>query len=189
MQNSPKGKQIKDYVIGETIIGYNDMHLLQGRRQNGSEVTILMIEKKNMQQETFVPYNNLISENKLRIHPAYYEVVQSANNIYIIVEKVTKLPGDFTFLQLLPSIVDLYRSMGEYKLEESEVFVNASGRVVYMPFYKKLQMTSKFYAQFHNKSVLGDIFSKLIPIANKNIALDIFIKNIDSPKAAEAIAA
>lgn len=33
-----------------------------------------------------------------------------------------------------------------------------------MPFYKKLQITSKFYAQFHNKSVLGDIFSKIVPI-------------------------
>jgi hypothetical protein len=74
--------------------------------------------------------------------------------------------------------------MGEYKLEESEVFVNSNEKVVYMPFYKKLQITSKLYAQFNNKSVLGDVFSKLVPISNKNIALDIFIKNIDNPKAA-----
>ena len=58
-----------------------------------------------------------------------------------------------------------------------------------MPFYKRLQITSKFYAQFHNKSVLGDLFSSLVPIANKNLALNIFIKNIDSPHAADAIAA
>jgi len=58
-----------------------------------------------------------------------------------------------------------------------------------MPFYKRMHMTSKFYAQFHNKSVLGDIFSKLVPLPNKNVALDIFIRNIDSPKAAELISA
>lgn len=56
-----------------------------------------------------------------------------------------------------------------------------------MPFYKRMQMTSKFYAQFHNKSVLGDLFSKLLPLPNKNIALDIFIRNIDNPKAVEII--
>lgn len=62
------------------------------------------------------------------------------------------------------------------------------GRVVYMPFYRRMQTTSRFYAQFNNKSVLGGIFSALVPIPNKNIALDIFIKHIDAPNAAEAIA-
>jgi hypothetical protein len=53
-----------------------------------------------------------------------------------------------------------------------------------MPFYRKLQITSRFYAQFHNKSVLGDILTKLVPITNKNLILDIFVKNIDQPSAA-----
>ena len=48
-------------------------------------MTVLMIEKKDMQQETFIAYNNLLSENQLQIHPQYIEAVQSANNIYIIV--------------------------------------------------------------------------------------------------------
>ena len=43
MSNSLKGKQIKDYVIGDTILNYNDMHLLEGKRKNGNDVTILMI--------------------------------------------------------------------------------------------------------------------------------------------------
>jgi hypothetical protein len=38
-----KGKQIKDYIIGETLSQYNDMHLLEGTRKNGDELTILMI--------------------------------------------------------------------------------------------------------------------------------------------------
>jgi hypothetical protein len=185
---SQRGKQIKDYVLGETLVNLNDMHLLEGRRAKGDEVTVLMIEKKCMQQESFLPYNALLAENKLAIHPAYLEVIQSANNIYIVVEKISKLPGGFTWGQLLPVIVELYRRMGEFKLEESEVFVTAQGKVVYMPFYKRMQMTSKFYAQFHNKSVLGDLFSKLTPLPNKNIALDIFIRNIDNPKAADIIA-
>jgi hypothetical protein len=190
MQNSLKGKQIKDYILGDTILAYNDMYLLEGRQKNGTDVTVLMIEKKNMHQETFVPYNNLLSENHSRIHPAYIEAVQSANNIYIVIEKIERIaPETHPFLKLLPSIVELYRNMGEYKLEESEVFATAKGKVVYMPFYKKMQITSKFYAQFHNKSVLGDLFSKLVPLTNKNIALDIFIKSIDHPKAEQIIAA
>lgn len=143
-----------------------------------------------MQQETFVPYNNLLLENKDRIHPQYIEAVQSANNIYIITEKVNRVTADTChFLKLLPSFVELYRAMGEYKLEEGEVFVNSAGKILYMPFYKRMQITSKFYAQFHNKSVLGDLFSSLVPLSNKNLTLNIFIKNIDSPHAAEAIAA
>jgi hypothetical protein len=188
MQNSQRGKQIKDYVLGDTIVNFNDMNLLEGRRTTGLEVTVLMIEKKNMQQESFVPYNNLLSENKYQAHPNYIEAVQSANNIYIVVEKISKVPGGYSWSQLLPSVVELYRRMGEFKLEESEVFVTAEGKVVYMPFYKRMQLTSKFYAQFHNKSVLGDLFSKLVPLPNKNIALEIFIRSIDNPKAAEIIA-
>lgn len=80
-----KGKQIKDYLLGDALVALNDMHLLEGKRENGLEVTVLMIEKKNMQQETFIAYNNLLSENQLQIHPQYIEAVQSANNIYIIV--------------------------------------------------------------------------------------------------------
>jgi hypothetical protein len=80
-----KGKQIKDYLLGETLVALNDMHLLEGKRGSGLEVTVLMIEKKDMQQETFIAYNNLLSENQLQIHPQYIEAVQSANNIYIIV--------------------------------------------------------------------------------------------------------
>lgn len=28
MTQSQRGKQIKDYVLGETLVNYNDMHLL-----------------------------------------------------------------------------------------------------------------------------------------------------------------
>ena len=48
-------------------------------------------------------------------------------------------------------------------------------------------MSSKFYAQFHNKSVLGELFAKIAPIDNKNRALEIFIQNIDSPQAYQTI--
>ena len=60
-------------------------------------------------------------------------------------------------------------------------------KVVYLPFYQFVQMSSKFYAQFHNKSVLGDLFAKVAPIDNKNRALEIFIQNIDSPQAYQTI--
>ena len=43
-----KGKQIKDYIIGDTLLTYKDMTLLSGRRTNGQEICILMIEKKHL---------------------------------------------------------------------------------------------------------------------------------------------
>ena len=71
-----------------------------------------------MQQETFVPYNNLLSENNYKIHPSYYEAVQSANNIYIVIEKISKLDySKDSYQTVLPSIVMLYRNMAEYKLD------------------------------------------------------------------------
>jgi len=50
-----------------------------------------------------------------------------------------------------------------------------------------MQTTSKFYAQFHNKSIFGDYFGKLVPPVHRNKILDIFIKNIDTPQAADLI--
>lgn len=71
-----------------------------------------------MQQETFVSYNNLLSENSNGIFPKYIEVVQSANNIYIVIEKISKLDySKDSYQTVLPSMVMLYRNMAEYKLD------------------------------------------------------------------------
>ena len=71
-----------------------------------------------MQQETFVIYNNVISENSKGIFPKYIEVVQSANNIYIVIEKISKLDyNKDSYQTVLPSMVMLYRNMAEYKLD------------------------------------------------------------------------
>ena len=53
------------------------------------------------------------------------------------------------------SLVELYRNIGEYKVELGELFLTEKGKVVYLPFYKNVQISSKFYAQFHNKSVMA----------------------------------
>nr|BAJ97868.1 predicted protein [Hordeum vulgare subsp. vulgare] len=116
MQQSLKGKKIKDYELGETLATHNDMHLLAAHMNNNKEVTVLMVERKSLQQDTFVAYNNIIMENQNQVHPAYIDAVQSANNIYIVVEKIERLPAGRTYQQLLPSIVDLYRRMGDYKI-------------------------------------------------------------------------
>lgn len=79
-----KGKQIKDYVIGDVLVDFKDMHLLQGTKTNSQQVSILMIDKKNVEHESFLFYNNLLLENKFKVHPQYIEPVQSTNNIYII---------------------------------------------------------------------------------------------------------
>jgi hypothetical protein len=43
-----KGKQIKDYIIGETLLTYKDMTLLSGHKTQGQDICILMIDKKNL---------------------------------------------------------------------------------------------------------------------------------------------
>jgi hypothetical protein len=74
------------------------------------------------------------------------------------------------YKMILPSLVWLYRKVGEFKVEEDELFLAAGDRVVYLPFYKRINTSSKFYAQFHNKSVLGQLFARTTPL-NKNRAL------------------
>ena len=148
-----------------------------------------MIDKKNLDQQLFVAYNNLLLENKSRVHPQYIEPIQSTNNIYLVLEKVDKIEGTGNEYKLiLSSLVWLYRKVGEFKVEEDELFVAAGNRVVYLPFYKRINTSSKFYSQFHNKSVLGQVFARTTPL-NKNRALEIFIQNIDTPNAEQAIAA
>jgi len=62
--------------------------------------------------------------------------------------------------------------------------MNNNKEIVYLPFYSKVRsITSKFYAQFHNKSLLGEILTKLIDYPHKNVLLDIFIKNVDHQNA------
>ena len=79
-----KGKQIKDYIIGDVIVTYQNMHLLSGRTVKGQEISILMIDKSQMEQSTFVAYVNMLQENVHKIHPRYYEPIQSSNNIYVV---------------------------------------------------------------------------------------------------------
>jgi len=81
---SVKGKSIKDYILGESIRSEVDMQLLEGKQQQGKEVTILMVEKKNIDQQTFISYKNLLQENCRHIHPKYIEAIQSTNNIYLV---------------------------------------------------------------------------------------------------------
>lgn len=181
-----KGKLIKDYVVGESVATAGDCQLAEGRRTNGEQVMLLIMEKRNLETLSFLNYNNLLQENIQGVHPRYLEIIQSTSNVYIILEKLAA-PHAADPLALLPSLLKLYRSMGEYKLELSELYLNAHSQLVYLPLYKKVQMTSKFYAQFHNKSVLADLFCSLLPTLNKNTVLDIFIRNIDTPDALAVI--
>ena len=59
------------------------------------------------------------------------------------------------YRSLLAALIIFYQSIGEYKVEEEELFVSADSRIVYLPFYKRINTSSKFYAQFHNKSILA----------------------------------
>lgn len=118
--------------------------------------SLVAIEKGRLDQNAFVQYHNLLVENKAGIHPRYVEPIQSSNNVYIVLEYLKPMPQPtVTPNQLLPSLIDLYRHAGEFRLDMSELFMTESGKVVYLPFYRNLHTTSKFYAQFHNKSILA----------------------------------
>ena len=67
-----KGKQIKDYIIGDVIVTYQNMHLLNGSTTKGQPISILMIDKSQMEQSTFVQYVNMLQENVHKVHPRYY---------------------------------------------------------------------------------------------------------------------
>lgn len=189
MQNSVKGKQIKDYIIGDTLVAMGDTTVLQAATAKGQRATLVMVEKKNMEQETFVQYNNLLAENTQGLHPRYLEVVQSAHNMYIVLEHLQKpSPLSNPALSLVGAFVELYGKLGQFKVERDEVLLNDAGRLVYLPLYRRLQTTSRFYAQFHNKSALGELFGGLTTLSNPNIALDIFIQHIDNPNATALIA-
>jgi hypothetical protein len=59
-----------------------------------------------------VSYNNVLAENVNGIFPKYIEVVQSANNIYIIIEKISRLDyNKDSYQAIIPSLVQLYRNM------------------------------------------------------------------------------
>lgn len=133
--------------------------------------SILVIDKKLVDQASFVAYNNLLQENRQRIHPEYIEPIQSTNNIYIVLEHLRPISGaTISYRDILPSLVQLYRNVGEYKIDPQELYLTDTKRIVYLPFYKYLQTSSKFYAQFHNKSVLGEVFANSTPLP-KNRAL------------------
>ena len=97
--------------------------------------------------------------------------MQSTNNIYLILEPITYLPlGYKEYEHLLPYIIRLYHGLGEFKIEPFEIFMNMNQELLFLPFYKNLCTSSKIYAQFHNKAVLGQVFAGCTSI-NQNIAL------------------
>jgi hypothetical protein len=55
-----RGKQIKDYVIGEVTVTQHSMHLMSGKTTKGQPVSILVIDKGAMEQTSFVSYVNML---------------------------------------------------------------------------------------------------------------------------------
>ena len=43
-----KGKQIKDYILGDTIVSFQNMHLLGAATIRGQEVSVIMIDKSQI---------------------------------------------------------------------------------------------------------------------------------------------
>ncbi|MCB0369050.1 MAG: hypothetical protein KDD45_06240 [Bdellovibrionales bacterium] len=54
-------------------------------------MSILMIDKGQLEQQSFVGYLNILQENRHKVHPRYIEPIQSTNNIYVVLERVRKV--------------------------------------------------------------------------------------------------
>ena len=66
-----KGKQVKDYIIGDQIIDVKGVQLYSAVTTAHKVVSVLLVQKKDIEQATFINYNNLILENVNKIHPKY----------------------------------------------------------------------------------------------------------------------
>jgi hypothetical protein len=65
-----KGKMIKNYSLEDTIVKYeNGSELVHGFKDNKYKVSIYALEKKHIDQESYLYYNNAISENQNKIYP------------------------------------------------------------------------------------------------------------------------
>ena len=55
-----KGKQVKNYILGDTTLSQHNMHLLAGTTTDNRPVSILMIDKHQLEQQSFVAYINML---------------------------------------------------------------------------------------------------------------------------------
>lgn len=176
-----QGKQIKDYTVGSPILATKEMQLFEAKNSHQQLFSLIVIDKTRIEQSIFVDYHNLLLENTAKIHPRYVEPIQSTNNVYIVLEHLKQMvKAQYPPQQILQSLIDLYRHAGEFKLDVNELFLTDAGKVVYLPFYRNYQTTSKFYAQFHNKSILADALAPSTTIPHNKL-LDIFVNNLDHP--------
>lgn len=67
-----KGKQVKNYILGDVTITQHDMQLLSGTTTDHRPVSILMIDKHQLEQQSFVAYVNMLQENTHNLHPRFY---------------------------------------------------------------------------------------------------------------------
>lgn len=56
-----KGKQIKDYIIGDVITQHQNMYLLTGTTTSNKPVSILMVDQSQVDQKSFVAYVNILN--------------------------------------------------------------------------------------------------------------------------------
>ena len=56
-----KGKQIKDYIIGDVLTQHQSMFLLAGTTTNNKPVSILMVDQSQVDQKSFVGYVNILN--------------------------------------------------------------------------------------------------------------------------------
>ena len=85
MSSSLKGKMVKDYTFGNTLVMFDDnIEITQALKNENIPVSIYAIHRSKVDPHNFPAFNNLIAENKCRIYPEYLEIVQSQNFLYMV---------------------------------------------------------------------------------------------------------
>jgi hypothetical protein len=81
----------------------------------------------------------------------------------------------WNYEKLIAGLEDIYKNIGQPIYPEA-IVINKNDSIKYFPSYHKVQMVSKMQYDLQNKTILAEIFCRLIPLTDKNKACELFVK-------------
>jgi hypothetical protein len=184
--SSLKGKTVKDYLFGEPLVIFdNGSQLAQVLKHPNMPLTIYAVPNSIIDNTTFREYNDEIAANEHRFFPAYYEIVRSANFVYMVFEQLAHLRLDNPSEQNLRKLVSEFKKLLSVpgKLTVKQVFMRVKGQgelCVVVPYTPNWRLSSNLYTQYHNKSPLAELLCSVAPVIDRAKAVEVFIAHCES---------
>ena len=60
----------------------------------------------------------MLAENTLNLHPKFVEIMQTSNNIYLVVEHISLPDSRFMSGNIIGTFVELYGRLGQFKIQK-----------------------------------------------------------------------